>query len=283
MHADRRDQNVMKTLAKYTAAFFAVAAALAPIYWLITISLKREIDQFASPPLWFGFAPTLGHYSAIFSDDAFGHYFLNSVIVSTMSTLIALALGLPAAYGLVRFPWPRDWARGISFWILSNRMLPPIVTIIPLFLMLRELRLLNSLSGLVLVDVALNLPFVVWMMRGFVEDLPREIEEAAMLDGESRIGVLLRIVLPLVRPGLAATAVFCLIVAWNEFLFALILSQTESAMTLPVGIASHVTQYEIQWGAMSAAGVVAMLPVLLFAAAAQRYFVRSLSLGAIKG
>lgn len=273
----------MKTAAKYTIALLAVAAALAPIYWLITISLKREIDQFASPPLWFGFTPTFRHYAGIFGHDAFGRYFLNSVIVSTSSTLIALVLGLPAAYGLVRFRWPRDWARGISFWILSNRMLPPIVTIIPLFLMLREVRMLNTLSGLVLVDVALNLPFVVWMMRGFVEELPREIEEAALLDGESRLGVLLRIVLPLVRPGLAATAVFCLIVAWNEFLFALILSQTESAMTLPVGIAAHVTQYEIQWGAMSAAGVVAMVPVLIFAAAAQRYFVRGLSLGALKG
>lgn len=273
----------MKTLAKYTVALLTLVAALAPVYWLITISLKREIDQFASPPLWFGFTPTLRHYAAIFGHDVFGRYFLNSVIVSTCSTLIALALGLPAAYGLVRFHWPRDWARGISFWILSNRMLPPIVTIIPLFLMLRQLRLLNSLSGLILVDVALNLPFVVWMMRGFVEDLPREIEEAAMLDGVSRIGVLFQIVLPLVRPGLAATAVFSFIVAWNEFLFALILSQTETAMTLPVGIASHVTQYEIQWGAMSAAGVVAMLPVLIFAAAAQRYFVRGLSLGALKG
>lgn len=272
----------MKTTLKYFAAFLALAVALVPVYWLITISLKQEIDQFALPPVWFGFTPTPRHYSGLFSHDAFGRYFLNSVIVSTCSTLIAIVLGLPAAYGLVRFRWPRDWSRGISFWILSNRMLPPIVTIIPLFLMLRQVYMLNSLGGLVLVDVGLNLPFVVWMMRGFIEELPREIEEAAMLDGESRLGVLLRIVLPLVRPGLSATAVFCLIVAWNEFLFALILSQTESAMTLPVGIASHVTQYEIQWGTMSAAGVVAMLPVLIFAAAAQRYFVRGLSLGAVK-
>ena len=273
----------MKTVAKYIAALLAMFAALAPIYWLITISLKREIDQFASPPQWFFFTPTWVHYANIFGHDVFGKYFLNSMIVATCSTLIALLLGLPAAYGLVRFPWPRNWARGISFWILSNRMLPPIVTIVPLFLMLREVRMLNTLAGLILVDVGLNLPFVVWMMRGFIEELPREIEEAALLDGESLLGVLLRIVLPLVRPGLAATAVFCFIVAWNEFLFALILSQTESAMTLPVGIASHVTQYEIQWGAMSAAGVVAMLPVLIFAAAAQRYFVCGLSLGALKG
>ncbi|MGH9674478.1 MAG: carbohydrate ABC transporter permease, partial [Bryobacteraceae bacterium] len=194
-----------------------------------------------------------------------------------------LLIGVPAAYGLARFEWPRDWGRGIAFWILSTRMLPPIVTIVPLFLMLREIKLVNSLLGLAIVYTAFNLPFVVWMMRGFFEEVPRELEEAAMLDGESRMGALLRVVLPVVRPGLAATAVFCLIVAWNEFLFALILSQTEAAMTLPVGIAARVTQYEIKWGAMSAAGVVAAIPVLVFASAAQRYLVRGLSLGAVKG
>jgi multiple sugar transport system permease protein len=162
-------------------------------------------------------------------------------------------------------------------------MLPPIVTIVPLFLMLREVHLINSLPGLALVYTGFNLPFVVWMMRGFFQEIPKEIEEAALLDGETRMGALVRIVLPLVRPGLAATAVFCLIVAWNEFLFALILTQTESAMTLPVGIAARVTQYEIKWGAMSAAGVVAMLPVLIFATAVQKHLVRGLSLGAVKG
>jgi multiple sugar transport system permease protein len=162
-------------------------------------------------------------------------------------------------------------------------MLPPIVTIVPLFLMLREVGLINSLVGLAIVYTGFNLPFVIWMMRGFFQEVPKEIEEAALLDGESRVGALWRIVLPLVRPGLAATAVFCLIVAWNEFLFALILTQTEAAMTLPVGIASRVTQYEIKWGAMSAAGVVAMIPVLVFASAVQKYLVRGLSLGAVKG
>jgi ABC-type molybdate transport system permease subunit len=134
-----------------------------------------------------------------------------------------------------------------------------------------------------LIFTIFNLSLVVWMMRGFFQEIPKEIEEAALLDGETRMGALLRIVLPLVRPGLAATAVFCLIVAWNEFLFALILTQTESAMTLPVGIAARVTQYEIKWGAMSAAGVVAMLPVLIFATAVQKHLVRGLSLGAVKG
>jgi len=162
-------------------------------------------------------------------------------------------------------------------------MFPPIVTAVPVFLMMRDLRLLNTLTSLVIVYTALNLPFVVWMMRGFFRELPRELEEAAMVDGDSRLGALVRVILPLVTPGLAATAVFCLIVSWNEFLLALVLTQTDASMTLPVGIAGRVTQYEIKWGVMSAAGVVAMIPILVFAMAVQRYLVRGLSLGAVKG
>jgi multiple sugar transport system permease protein len=273
----------MKTALRYGAACAATIIALAPVYWLITISLKLEVDQFAYPPRWIDFHATLSNYADAFGGGSFGIYFLNSVLLASMSTIGALALGVPAAYGLARFEWPRGWDGRIADWILSTRMLPPIVTIVPLFLLLREARMLNSLEGLALVYTAFNLPFVVWMMRGFFEEVPREMEEAAMLDGESRAGALVRIVLPMVKPGLAATAVFCLVVAWNEFLFALILTQTERAMTLPVGISSRVTQYEIQWGAMSAAGVVAMLPVLVFASAAQKYLVRGLSLGAVKG
>ncbi|MEO8027803.1 MAG: carbohydrate ABC transporter permease [Bryobacteraceae bacterium] len=273
----------MRRAFAYLGASLAFVYAVAPVYWLLTISLKREVDQFAWPPKWFVFAPTFQHYLDAFASGSFSRFFANSVVVATVSTLTALALGVPAAYGLARFVWPKEWAQGLSFWVLSTRMLPPIVTIVPLFLMLRELRLLNSLAALVVVYTAFNLPFVIWMMRGFFAEVPKELEEAAMLDGESRMGALWRIVLPIVRPGLAATAVFCLIVGWNEFLFALILSQTESAMTLPVGIASRVTQYEIKWGAMSAAGVVAMLPVLVFASAVQKHLVRGLSLGAVKG
>ncbi len=263
---------------KRAVSALALLIALAPVYWLVTISLKPEIDQFAVPPIWFAFKPTLQHYFTAFQSGEFTQYFENSIAIAALSTLLALALGVPAAYGLSRFPAPR-----LSFWILSTRMLPPIVTVIPIFLMLRQAHLLDSLTGLIIVYTGFNLPFVIWMMQSFFNEVPRDLEEAAMLDGESRFGAFLRIVLPLVTPGLAATAVFCLIVAWNEFLFALILTQTDSAMTVPVGIAAQVTQYEIKWGAMSAAGVAAMLPVLLFATAAQKYLVRGLSLGAVKG
>jgi multiple sugar transport system permease protein len=264
---------------RYAGAFAALLAALAPIAWMLTVSVKA--DEFA--PQWFGFRSTWAHYANAFAQGEFLRYFLNSAIVAVGSVVCALVLGIPAAYGLARFPWPREWGSRISFWVLSTRMLPPIVTVIPAFFLLREIHLLNSLPGLILVYAAFNLPFVVWMMRGFFEEVSKDIEEAAMLDGESRLGILLRIVLPMVRPGVAATATFCLIVAWNELLFALILTQTDSAMTLPVGIASRVTQYQIEWGAMSAAGAVAMVPVVAFAFFAQRALVRGLSLGAVKG
>ena len=271
----------MKLVTKFAGPALLSAAVLVtlfPVYWLATLSLKREVDQFAVPPLWLRFTPTLAHYHEIFWLRPFGGYLLNSVAAAGFSTLLALIVGTAAAYSLARFPRP-----GLAFWILSTRMFPPILSIIPLFLMLRWAGLLNSIAALVVLYTAFNLPFVVWMMRSFFEELPPDLEEAAMMDGETRLGALWKVVLPLVRPGLAATAAFCLVIGWNEFLFALIVAQTDAAMTLPVGIAGRVTQYEIKWGAMSAAGVVAMLPVFLFASAMQKYLVRGLSLGAVKG
>jgi multiple sugar transport system permease protein len=268
---------------KYVAVGVALAAALAPVYWMITISLKSEVDHFATPPPWFNFTPTLEHYCEAFVTRSFGQYLITSAVVAVISTLCALVLGTLAAYALARFRLPYDLDRKLSLWILSTRMFPAIVTAVPLFLMMRDLRLLNTKAALIVVYTAFNLPFVVWMMRGFFDEVPRDLEEAALVDGDSRLGALVRVVLPLVAPGLAATAVFCLIVSWNEFLFALVLTQTDASMTLPVGIAGRVTQYEIKWGVMSAAGAVAIVPILVFAMAMQKYLVRGLSLGAVKG
>ena len=268
---------------KYLALFSALVAALAPVYWMFTISLKSEVDHFATPPPWFNFTPTLEHYYEAFVTRSFGQYLITSAVVAVISTLCALVLGTLAAYALARFRLPYDLDRRLSLWILSTRMFPAIVTAVPLFLMMRDLRLLDTKASLIIVYTAFNLPFVVWMMRGFFDEVPRDLEEAALVDGDSRLGALVRVVLPLVAPGLAATAVFCLIVSWNEFLFALVLTQTDASMTLPVGIAGRVTQYEIKWGVMSAAGAVAIVPILVFAMAMQKYLARGLSLGAVKG
>ena len=270
-------------LIKYLLLAVALVAALAPIYWMFTISLKSEVDHFAVPPPWFNFTPTLEHYYDAFVMRSFGQYLVTSAVVAVMSTFCALVLGTLAAYALARFRLPYDLDRKLSLWILSTRMFPAIVTAVPLFLMMRDLRLLNTKAALIVVYTAFNLPFVVWMMRGFFDEVPRDLEEAALVDGDSRMGALVRVVLPLVTPGLAATAVFCLIVSWNEFLFALVLTQTDASMTLPVGIAGRVTQYEIKWGVMSAAGAVAIVPIMVFAMAMQKYLVRGLSLGAVKG
>ena len=268
---------------RYVLLTPALMFALAPVYWMLTISLKSDVDQFAVPPPGFVFTPTLDHYYAAFVTRGFGEYLLTSAIVSVGSTLCALVIGTLAAYALARFELPWRLNRHLSLWILSTRMFPAIVTAVPLFLMMRDLRLLNTRASLIIVYTAFNLPFVVWMMRGFFADLPRDLEEAALVDGDSRLGALVRVVLPLVAPGLAATAVFCLIISWNEFLFALVMTQTDAAMTLPVGIAGRVTQYEIKWGVMSAAASVALAPILVFALALQKYLVRGLSLGAVKG
>ena len=273
----------MNRALRYLLLVLGLVAALAPVYWMFTISLKSEVDQFASPPAWFSFTPTLEHYYEAFVTRAFGEYLITSAVVAVASTLCALVLGTFAAYALARFRLPYDLDRRLSLWILSTRMFPAIVTAVPLFLMMRDLRLLNTKAALIIVYTAFNLPFVVWMMRGFFDEVPRDLEEAALVDGDSRMGALFRVVLPLVAPGLAATAVFCLIVSWNEFLLALVLTQTDASMTLPVGIAGRVTQYEIKWGVMSAAGGVAIVPILVFAMAMQKYLVRGLSMGAVKG
>jgi len=209
-------------------ALGALALGMAPVYWLITISLKYEVDQFAAPPKWL-FTATFEHYAAALAARSMESAMLNSIIAAVGSTVLALAAGVPAAYALTSMKWPEGWADRVGFWILSNRLLPPIVTIVPLFLMLRDLGLLNSIWSLTVVYTAFHLPFVVWMMRGFLAEVPKEVEEAARLDGASTLRILWEIVLPLVRPGLAATAAFCMIAAWNEFLFALILTQTGAA------------------------------------------------------
>ncbi|HXG95222.1 MAG TPA: carbohydrate ABC transporter permease [Blastocatellia bacterium] len=270
-------------VARYALLVIAVIISIAPVYWMVTISLKTEIEQMSPSPEWINFTPTFVHYQSALFGRSFGQYFITSATVAALSTTCAMVVGTLAAYGLARFELRARLNRRLSMWILSTRMLPPILSAVPLFLMMRDLSLLDTLASLVIVYMAMNLPFVVWMMRGFFQELPREMEEAAMVDGDTRMGALRRVIIPLVAPGLAATAVFCLIASWNEFLFALVLTQTDAAATLPVGIAGLVTQYEIKWGIMSAAGIMAMIPILVFAIAVQRYLVRGLSLGAVKG
>ncbi len=260
----------------------AAAVVISPVVWVISTSVKTDVQIFAIPPILVPQHPTGNRYTELWTYGLLA-YLANSVIVSICTAAVTIVIGTLAAFSLARFRLPGKWTPRVSFWILSTRMFPPIVTVIPLFQLMRFLGLVNTRLGLVIAYTAFNIPFVVWMMRGFFVEIPKDLEEVAMVEGCSRMRAFWNISLPLVVPGLAATSIFTIILSWQEFLFALILTQTSASSTLPILVSSQVTQYQILWGQMSAAGTITMVPVLIFAFSVQRYLVRGMSFGAIKG
>jgi multiple sugar transport system permease protein len=259
-----------------------VFVALFPLYWMVVNSFKSQVELFAQPPTLFPQQTRWDAYMDLFVNRGFGRALLNSLVVISISLSVAMIIGTLAAYSLARFHLPWQLNSILGFWILSTRMLPPIVSIVPIYLIIRGLNLLNTYTGLALVYVVFDLPFVVWMMRGFFQEIPIDLEEAAMVDGASRFMAFLRVIVPLVRPGLAATAIFNIIDSYNEFMYALILTSTPSVMTMPVSAATLIGKIQVYWGAMNAGGTVAMLPILIFVLLMQRHLVRGLTMGAIK-
>jgi multiple sugar transport system permease protein len=255
-----------------------LAVTLFPVFWLIQLSLKVESEAFRMPPkflLW----PSLENYIALFQGK-FARSFGNSLGVSVVTTLISLLLGVPAAYALSRAGFRAD--KDIALWILTTRMAPPIAFAIPFFLIYRYLGLIDTLAGLIVIYLTFNLSLVIWMMRTFFDGLPRSLEEAAEIDGASPWGAFLRVTLPLAGPGLATTAIFCFLFAWNDFFFALILTRTE-AMTAPVAVVNFMNYEGWEWGKIAAGGTMIMLPVVAFSLLVRRYLIRGLTAGALKG
>jgi len=267
----------------YAVIAFAIIYTVFPVLWLFVNSFKTRLDMFAMPPIWIVDNPTLYNYVQTFVEREFVTYMFNSLVVAAATTVFSLAIGTIAGYALARFRYPGNTKFHLSFWILSTRMLPPIVTIMPLYVFFGVLNLLNTKTALVIAYTGFNLPFVVWMMRSYFAEIPADLEESAMVDGDTRLGAFWRVILPLARPGLAATAIFCFILSWNELLFALIITETTSANTLPIGIAGRITQYKVEWGEISASGFAACVPIIIFAFIVQRHLVRGLSFGAVKG
>ena len=255
---------------------------LFPVYWIAVTAFKTRAEQITFPPVWFPQAPTLANFRETFVTRAFGSYLFNSVLAAVVSTFLCMAAGTFAGYSLARFSFPGSFQDGVSFWILSTRMFPPIISVIPIYFLMQKLSLLDTRAAIVISYTLFNLPLVVWMMRGVFQEIPQDLEEAAMVDGLSRTAALLKITLPLSAPGLASTAILCMILSFNEFLFALTLGAVK-AITLPVGIAGCVTQYKVMWGEMSAAGLVAVVPIVCFILVAQKYLVQGLTMGAVKG
>ncbi|MDP9137179.1 MAG: carbohydrate ABC transporter permease [Pseudomonadota bacterium] len=254
---------------------------LVPIYWMVAASLKsnKEISQDAT---LYPHAPTFDNYRRLFSQKEFADYLLNSLVVTTASVALALVAGSLGAYAIARFRLRFRLERKIGLSLLTLRIVPPVVILIPVYLLMLKLRLLDTWLGLILTYTALNITFCVWMMESFFREIPLDLEEAAMVDGDSRLGAFRRITLPLAAPGLAATAIFAVIVTFNEFLFALVLTATPRAMTMPRGTATLIGRIDTDWASMSAAGVLGALPIVVFALLVQRHLVRGLTLGAVK-
>ncbi|HSV31907.1 MAG TPA: carbohydrate ABC transporter permease [Atribacteraceae bacterium] len=269
-----RISEVLRTIIIIVALSFFVF----PIYWLFATSLKIQVDIFSMPPKWV-FSPTIANYFHVFFNTDLPRLGLNSFITALLNVVLSLVVGTMAAYGISRY---KVGGQKLLFWFLSIRMLPPIVATIPLFIIAASLRLVDTKIILPILYLILNIPFVVWMMKSFIDEIPESIEESALIDGCSHWGILGRIVLPLAAPGLVATGVICFIFAWNEFLLAMIFTRSPLTQTLPVGISGFITEEMILWGYITASASIAAVPPLILALIFQRYMVRGLSFGAVK-
>lgn len=264
---------------RYFMLIILTFITLFPLLWLFMTSLKSEVDIFAKPPV-LHFQPTLQAYSYIMKMGFFESYFLNSLIVAVLTVVASLIIGGLGAYSLARFQF--HGSSFLAFIVLALRMLPGVVIVIPLYLIMQRFGLINTKISLVIAHTALNLPFVVWMLRSYFMSIPRELEEAAMLDGASRLLSIRKIIVPLSAPGIVATAMFTFLLSWNEFLFALNLTFSPKAQTMPVAVTGFISARGIAWGELSAAATIMLLPGIVFGVFARKYIVSGLVGGAIK-
>src|SRR5918911_217771 len=287
---DMRRGNLLNPLAHRTLLLFYLVFTLLPLVWLFMSTIQTQASLLRVPPRIIPEGVTFTNYVDIFKPAAFGETsgqstFLlalrNSVIVSLGTTLVAMVFGTTAAYAFARFNIPRK--RTLLLVVLGSQLLPPISIIIPLFRMFKGAGLLDTLLALILAYTTFSIPFVVWIMAGYFQSVPRELEEAARIDGASRFQAFVRVALPLALPGLSATAVFTLLNAWDEFFFALIFTSTYAAKTVPVALAEFIGRHNVNWGLLVTGGFIASLPPIVLSLAFYRYIVSGLSAGGLDG
>jgi multiple sugar transport system permease protein len=245
--------------------------AVFPMYWVLATSLKAPGDVFRMPPKWI-FSPTFENYRSVFGSE-FPQYFLHSVIVSVGTVAVSLLIGVPAAYSLSRSKMKRK--KDIDFFLLSTRMAPPIAFVVPFYILWSKLHLVDTYLGLILIYLLFTIAFVVWMMRASFETVPRELDEAATVDGCTKWGAFFRVALPSARLSLVATVILSLLLTWNEFFYALIMTSFNTE-TMPVAVPGYIGVARINWGELCAAGTIIVAPVLLFAMLVQKFLMRGL-------
>ena len=271
----------------HSAAVFVLLIFLAPFAWLLIASLSSQADLLKVPLSWIPSHLSFSRYSQIFNSPGgtifanFRAALINSLIVASATVAISLTIGVFGAYAFARLKF--RLARASLLLFLSTYMIPPIALVIPMYLIMVKLHLLDSRLGLIVVYCSFATPFVLWIMGNYFQTIPRELEDAARIDGCSRIGALFRVILPLARPGLLSTMLFAFLIAWDEFLYALIFTSTTASKTIPVAIAEFTGRFTTDFGLQAAGGILAALPPVLIAVVFQRYIVGGLASGAVKG
>lgn len=272
----RRTSQVLGDLLYALLLFLVAAFLLTPFLWMVLNAFKTPLQVIKLPPDLI-FQPTLRNFENVFGTQNFMRYIMNSVIIGAGCTLIGLLIGLPAAYSIARFRQNR-----LAIGILMARMVPGITFLVPLFIVFRQLGLVDTYTSLILAHMLVGLPFIVWVMVPFFESIPRELTEAAVMDGASAIRAFVMVVLPLSGPGIVTAAILSFVFSWNNFMFSIVLASNKTR-TVPVAIYNFISYAQIDWGGLMAAAVVITLPVLVLAIVTQRYVIRGLTAGAVKG
>jgi multiple sugar transport system permease protein len=270
--------STQQTVLIYALLAIVLIVFMTPIYLIASSSVKPSPIMFQKPPA-FLFTPTFEHYQDLFAMRPFEKFILNSLIVALGSTAFSLTIGSLAAYAISRIRHKR--MNDVAFWILSMRMFPPIAVVVPYYIIFKTAGLLDTPLALIIVYSTANIPLTVWLMKGFFDEVPTALEEAAAVDGYGLLETFWRVTLPLAAPGLAVSAVFCFIFSWNEFLFALMLTGSE-AQTATVAVMSFWSSDAVQWGRIMAGSFIILIPGIIFVLTCQRWLVRGLTMGSVK-
>ncbi len=273
-----RRRSAWQNLVVYILIGLYLLFVLVPLVWVIQGSFKTTTQALKLPPD-FIFEPTFEAYRKVFLGGGLGKAFLNSFRIALVNVVLALLFGIPAAYALAR--WRAGATEHVAFWILSIRMAPAFGIIVPMFILMREIRLLDTIFAVTLVHLTINLPLAIWLLRGYFSELPEELEESARLDGANLMQVLRHVVIPMGRPMIVAVSALVFMLSWNEFLFAFVLTSSE-AVTVPVLITAIAGTMRFDWPLMSALSSLSLIPAFLFVAYIQRHIVRGLTMGAIR-
>lgn len=272
------EKTLLKKIILYIVLLIVFLWFTFPLLYILQISFKNYKDAFAYPPKIF-FKPTLTNYMEVILEKNFLHYLKNSLAVSTWTTVIAIAFGVPASYIFVRYNF--KLRNILQYWIIIAQMAPEAGIVIPFYIILKNVHLLDTLSGLVIVNLAGYLPYSVWMMRGFIGNVPKSLEEAAFIDGCNRVNVFFKIVLPCLKTGIVAIAILIFTLTWNEFFLVLVLT-SRRAKTLPILISGFAMGKDVEWGLMSAAAILVVIPILIIVLLFQKHLIRGLVEGAVK-